>query len=230
MSATSTRRETARETARALLDRHGQTYADEAGIRLRDTPQPLYQLLVLACLLSARIKASIAVDAAHALFEADLRTPRRMREATWQQRVDALGEGHYRRYDESTSTTLGKGAEFVGERYGGDLRRLRGEADGDGRRMRELLQQVPGLGPTGADIFLREVQGIWPELEPWIDGKVTQGAERLGLPGEPRELAALVAGEQLAVFTAALVRAALDKAVVEDVRGEVRERAAGGGV
>lgn len=214
MTATATRR----ETARALLGTHGQTYADEAGIRLRDTPQPLYQLLVLACLLSAPIRASVAVDAAHALFEAGLRTPRRMREATWQQRVDALGEGHYRRYDESTSTTLGKGAEFVQQHYGGDLRRLRRKADGDGQRMRKLLQEVPGLGPTGADIFLREVQGVWPELEPWVDGKVSQGAGRLGLPGEPRELARLVTKEQLAVFTAALVRAALDKSVVEDVR------------
>ena len=214
MSATTTRR----ETARALLDTHGQTYAAEAGIRLRDTPQPLYQLLVLACLLSARIKASIAVDAAHALFDADLRSPRRMRDATWQQRVDALVEGHYRRYDESTSTTLGKGAEFVRERYGGDLRKLREEADGDGQRMRELLQEVPGLGPTGADIFLREVQEIWTEVEPWIDAKAAQGAERLGLPSEPRELARLVARDQLAVFAAALVRAALDKSVVEDVR------------
>lgn len=214
MNATATRR----ETARALLDTHGQTYAAQAGIRLRDTPQPLYQLLVLACLLSARIRASVAVDAAHELFEAGLRTPRRMQDATWQQRVDALGAGHYRRYDESTSTTLGKSAAIVRERYGGDLRRLREEADGDLGRMRELLQELPGIGPAGADIFLREVQGIWTELEPYLDGKAAQGAERLGLPTKPRELARLVTARQLAVFAAALVRAALDKSVVEDVR------------
>jgi 2',3'-cyclic-nucleotide 2'-phosphodiesterase (5'-nucleotidase family) len=47
-------------TARALLDRCGTTYAAEAGIRLRNTPQPLYQLLVLTQLLSARIRADIA--------------------------------------------------------------------------------------------------------------------------------------------------------------------------
>lgn len=214
MSTTATRR----ETARALLDTHGQTYAAQAGIRLRDTPQPLYQLLVLACLLSARIRASVAVDAAHELFEADMRTPRRMQDATWQQRVDALGAGHYRRYDESTSTTLGKGAAFLRERYGGDLRRLREEADGDPERMAELLQELPGIGPAGAAIFLREVQGIWTELEPYLDGKAVQGAERLGLPTAPAQLAKLVSAQQLAVFAAALVRAALDKSVVEDVQ------------
>jgi hypothetical protein len=40
----------------ALLDRHGRTYAAEAGIRLRDAPAPLFQLLCLSLLLSARIR------------------------------------------------------------------------------------------------------------------------------------------------------------------------------
>ncbi|MFD9425373.1 MULTISPECIES: endonuclease [unclassified Streptomyces] len=214
MSATAKRR----ETIHALLDNHGQTYAAQAGIRLRDTPQPLYQLLVLASLLSARIRASVAVGAARELFGANMRTPRRMQEATWQQRVDALGAGHYRRYDESTSTTLGKSAAFLRERYGGDLRRLRKEAHNDPGRMRERLQELPGIGPAGAAIFLREVQGIWTELEPCLDGKAVQGAQRLGLPTKSHELAKLVPAEQLTVFAAALVRAALDKSVVEDVR------------
>jgi hypothetical protein len=41
--------------AKALLEQLGSTYASEAGIRLADKPAPLYQLLVLATLLSARI-------------------------------------------------------------------------------------------------------------------------------------------------------------------------------
>ncbi|MBT2382935.1 endonuclease [Streptomyces sp. ISL-11] len=209
-----------RETVRALLRAHGRTYAEEAGIRLRDTPQPLYQLLVLATLLSARIRASVAVAAARALFAAGLRDPRRMAEATWQQRVDALGEGGYRRYDERTATQLGDGAELVRERYGGDLRRMRGAADGDRDRLREELRQVPGIGPAGADIFLREAQGVWPDLRPCLDAKALQGAGRLGLPTEPGALARLVKGEETAAFAAALVRAALDKSVAEEVRGQ----------
>ncbi|MEU3878142.1 endonuclease, partial [Streptomyces sp. NPDC029704] len=100
-----------RETVRALLQRHGRTYAEEAGIRLRNAPQPLYRLLVLADLLSARIRASVAVDAARCLFEAGMKDARRMAGASWQQRVDALGRGGYRRYDERTATQLGDGAE-----------------------------------------------------------------------------------------------------------------------
>ncbi|UZJ32486.1 endonuclease [Streptomyces endophytica] len=207
-----------RALARTLLERHGTTYAEESGIRLRNTPQPLYQVLVLAHLLSARIRASVAVASARALFEAGLRTPRRMADATWQQRVDALGEGGYRRYDERTATQLGDAAQVLLDEYGGDLRRMRDAADGDAGELRAALRKVPGLGPAGCDIFLREVQGIWPELAPWVDGKAVQGAERLGLPGDGRELARLVGKDELAAFASALVRAALDKSVVDDVR------------
>ncbi|WP_274555384.1 endonuclease [Streptomyces spiramyceticus] len=210
-----------RKTVEALLDEYGKTYADEAGIRLRDTPQPLYQLLVLSHLLSARIRASVAVAAARALFEHGMRTPRKMADATWQQRVDALGEGGYRRYDERTATQLGDAAQLLLDEYGGDLRRLREEADGDLDELRTRLRRAPGMGPAGADIFLREAQAVWPEAAPYIDGKALQGAERLGLPKSPDKLAALADDRGPAVLAAALVRAALDKEVVAEVRERV---------
>uniref|UniRef100_A0AAU3GKM5 Endonuclease n=1 Tax=Streptomyces sp. NBC_01401 TaxID=2903854 RepID=A0AAU3GKM5_9ACTN len=200
-----------RRTLNTLLERHGTTYATEAGIRLRDTPQPLYQLLVLSDLLSARIRAEVAVASARALFAHRLRTPRRMADATWQERVDALGEGGYRRYDERTATQLGDGALLLLDAYGGDLRRLRREADGDMDTLRAGLRRFPGIGPAGADIFLREVQTVWPEVSPYLDAKALQGAERLGLPTAPDELTRLAKGQDPAVLAAALVRGALDK-------------------
>ncbi|MEU1127553.1 endonuclease [Streptomyces sp. NPDC005899] len=200
-----------RETLVALLERHGTTYAAEAGIRLRDTPQPLYQLLVLSHLLSARIRASVAVASARALFSHGMRSPRRMADATWQQRVDALGEGGYRRYDERTATQLGQGAELLLDAYHGDLRRLRREADGDVNALRAGLRRFPGMGPMGADIFLREAQNLWTEAAPYLDRKALQGADRVGLPPSPDKLARLADGEDPAVLAAALVRAALDR-------------------
>lgn len=211
-------------TVRALLSGHGKTYAQEAGIRLKDTPQPLYQLLVLAHLLSARIRAATAVAAARALFDAGMRDARRMADATWQQRVDALGVAHYRRYDERTSTQLGEGAELLIDAYGGDLRRLRKEADGDVDGLRALLRKVPGIGPAGADIFLREVQGVWPEVAPLLDAKTLDGADRLGLPKDPGKLAGLVGKDELPALAAALVRAALDRHVVGEVLEKSQEK------
>jgi endonuclease III len=201
---------------RALVEAYGRTYAEETGIALRDTPQPLYRLLVLAHLLSARIKGSIAVASARALHEAGLRDPRRMAEAGRQERVDALGRGGYRRYDERTATQLGEEARLLTERWGGDLRRLRKEAGGDVGELRRLLQEFPGVGPAGADIFLREVQRVWPEAAPRLDAKALQGAQRLKLPQDPDRLLGLAGGIEPAVLAAALVRAAIDRHVAED--------------
>lgn len=198
---------------RTLLERHGRTYAEEAGITLRDTPSPLYRLLVLSHLLSARISADIAVASARALSDAGMRDARRMADATWQQRVDALGEGGYRRYDERTSTQLGEAAELVHREYGGDLRKLRRTED-----PRSELRKITGIGPVGADIFLREAQAVWPEFRPYLDKKALQGAGKLGLPESPDKLAALVRGADLAPLAAGLVRAALRSKVVDDVQ------------
>jgi hypothetical protein len=218
MAQTKTRPKTSRQagdraTVRALLDTHGQTYAEQAGITLRDTPSPLYRLLVLSHLLSARIRADIAAASAKALSDAGMKDARRMADATWQQRVDALGVGGYRRYDERTATQLGEGAQLVLKEYKGDLRRLR-----DDPHPADRLREVPGIGPTGVDIFLREVQAVWPEFSPYFDEKAQQGAERLGLPRSPEKLASLAPKGESARLAAALVRAALDKKVVEDVR------------
>jgi endonuclease III len=197
---------------RALLNRQRRTYTAQAGIRLRNTPAPLYQTLVLAILLSARIKADIAVAAARAVFDAGMRDPRSMADASWQQRVDALGKGGYRRYDERTSTLLGRGAELLLERYGGDLRRMRDEPD-----PKRALLDIPGIGPTGADIFLRDVQGVWPEFAPYIDRKALDGARRLGLPASPEKLGGLVQGRQMPRLADGLVHAALDKPLADEV-------------
>jgi hypothetical protein len=143
-----------------------------------------------------------------------------MAAADWQERVDALGRGGYRRYDERTATQLGDGAQLVTDRWGGDLRRMRDEADGDVSQLRTLLQEVPGIGPAGADIFLREVQRVWPEAAPYIDTKALQGARRLGLPDDADQLVKLAGDAEPAVLAAALVRAALHEEVAEEVLGK----------
>ncbi|MFJ7249820.1 endonuclease [Kitasatospora sp. NPDC098652] len=202
----------------ALLRDHGRTYADEAGITLRDKPAPLYQLLVLTVLCSIRIKAEIATAAARELFAAGLRTPRAMADSGWQDRVDALGRAHYVRYDESTATALGDGAALLLDRYAGDLRKLHARADGDLGRLRELLQEVPRIGPVGADIFCREAQAVWPDLRPFFDERACATAAELGLPHTPDGLAKLVPAADSARLAAALVRVRLSKRVADTRR------------
>ena len=197
------------DVARRVLDRYGRTYSDEAGIRLTDEPAPLFQLLVLAQLLSARIAAGIAVTAARELIAAGWTSPDRMRDASRSRVIAALGRAGYRRYDERSATQLRGMAELVLDRYGGDLRRLAAEADRDVDRAAELVQQVKGIGPTGAGVFLREVQQVWPWVRPYLGERVCAGAGRIGLPEGGDTLADLVAPDDLARFAAGLVRVSL---------------------
>ncbi len=209
---------------RELLSRHGRLYAEDAGIRLADRPGPLYQLLVLATLLSARIPADTAIAAAGELFAAGYRSPKAMSEASWQDRVDALGRGHYRRYDERTATMLGDGADLLSSKWHGDLRRLRDEAGGDVAAITSGLTEFPGIGPTGASIFLREVQDVWPVVAPYVDAKVTSGAHRVRLPGDRKTLSGLLAGSgQPARLAAALVRVSLSQRAASEVTASVRD-------
>lgn len=211
---------TSRESVvKGLLDRFGQTSAEQAGIRLVDKPSPLYQLLVLATLLSARISADIAMAAAKELFAAGYRTPQRMRRASWQDRVDALGRAGYRRYDERTSTMLGDSAGQLLDRWSGDLRKLRDHASGDPKRIRELLTEFKGMGPVGADIFLREVQAVWPDVAPYVDMRVTQGAKKVGLPSNAGDLSGLVTSpSDLARLSSALVRVSRGSRAAEEIK------------
>jgi len=206
------------ETVDRLLKRAGQTYAEQAGIRLTDRPDPLYRLLLLSVLLSTRITADLGVAATRELISSGMGTPRGMLDASWQDRVDALGRAHYKRYDESTATALGDGARLLLEEYDGDLRKLRDRADRQPATVKKLLTAFPRLGPVGANIFVREAQRVWPELAPAFDGKARDGARRVGLPTQPGKLAGLVPNERLADLAAALVRVALDSRLAEQIQ------------
>ena len=193
-----------------LIDQSGTTYAEDAGITLRDKPSPLWRLLVLSLLLSARIDANIAVKSARELNRDGLRTPARTLESTWQQRVDALGRGGYRRFDERTSTQLAEAAQLALDRWKGDLRKLHAEAEGDQDRALPLLQSFKGIGPAGAAIFMREVQAVWPDMRPFVDDLTRTGAKTLGLPTSPDRLYAEVEPKRFHRLVAACVRAARD--------------------
>lgn len=209
---------TAKETARELLKRAGTTYAQDAGITLKDTPMPLFQLLALCMLASKPIDADIAVRAARELFEAGLRTPDAVLQAHRQTMIDAFGRASYARYDESSATRLTDIATAVRDEYHGDLRNLAEASGQDVDRAAALLQEFTGIGETGAHIFLREVQAAWPWVQPFFDDRARKTAHELGLPTDPAELGKLASGDP-AGLAAALVRASLDDDLRKQVTG-----------
>lgn len=194
-----------------LLSRHGHTFAEDLAADVpADTAEAMFRLLVFATLASARIRSSAALEASNALFEQGWTSPRALVETTWEQRVQVLNQHGYARYDESTARILGESCHYLLDTYDGDVRGLRDAADHQPEREHALLMQIKGIGPVGADIFLREAQAGWDELVPYVDARTRQTARELGLPGDPRRLLALVEREEFPVLVAALVRSRLE--------------------
>lgn len=217
----------------ALLAAHGQTYAAEIGFDAsRNSPSPLFRLLCAALLFSARISSRIAVAAAKALARQGWTTPDKLAQSTWGQRAKVLNEAGYARYDERTATMLGETTDILLDRYDGDLRRLRGEADRDPATERRLLKQFKGIGDVGVDIFFREVQAAWEELYPFADPRALEGAAALGLGDDAGTLSTHVARKDFPRLVAACVRVAQEDGVEEVLRaaaGESGDRGASDG-
>lgn len=194
----------------SVIREHGQTYASEAGIRLQNGPASLFQVLCLSLLLSARIRASVAVSAMRALRSEGWTSPKKLVDSTWERRAKVLNESGYARYDERTATMLCDTSELLLDRYRGDLRRLRDEAGQDPDGERQLVKEFKGIGQVGADIFFREVQAVWPEVAPFFGAKVLDTAKSLGLPHDASALAKLCARrDDVPKLAAGLVRAQL---------------------
>lgn len=204
------------DVVRRLLKVAGTTYATEAGVKIRDKPMPLFQLLVLCMLASKPIDAAIAMGAGRELFKAGLRSPKAVLASDRRTMISAFGRAHYVRYDESSATRLTDMAERVCDEYHGDLREIAEACGHDVAAAKRILKKFKGIGDTGADIYLREVQDVWPWVRPYFDGRATAAAKQLGLPAQPAKLGAL-APQANSRLAAALVRASLD----DDVRRRV---------
>jgi hypothetical protein len=195
-----------------LLHRQGRLYSEALGLNLcSGDSSVLFQWLCASLLLGGRIRAKAAEQAAEALLRQGWTTPETMAASTWEDRTRLLNRSGYARYDESTSRRLGEMAAMLLDRYGGDLRNLRGAAHRDPHEERRLIQEFNGIGEVRADIFFREGQIIWDELYPFADRRALHAAAALRLGDDAHALACLVAHADFARLVAALVRTDLGK-------------------
>jgi hypothetical protein len=197
--------EKTKATVRALLDRYPRGYvAEVAGISVTKSAAGLFHLLCVSVLATDSAPSGPDITAAQEMFKRHWDSAPEMAKVTQDARAEVLEHAGYPNPREA-SRMLGAATAVVLDRYARDLNNLRAEAGGDGRRIRALLAEIPGMDETGIAVFLRDAQAFWPEAGPFLDSRARRAASRLGLPSEPDELLRNVArhrGEEMLAWLA----------------------------
>lgn len=130
--------------------------ASDLGIDLSSLQEAAYFKWFLACLLFGKpIQQEVARRTYLAFVQEGLITPEAIVQAGWDRLVKVLDEGHYTRYDFSTATKLLSIMKSLQETHGTLLSLLRACHSRD--ELSSHLQQMKGIGPKTAEIFLRDL-------------------------------------------------------------------------
>jgi hypothetical protein len=206
------------ETMAALLARFKGRFAAELGIDVKSGPADRQKWFLAAILYGARISGDLAARTYRVFAARGIFTPEAILAQGWDNLVALLDEGGYARYDFKTATKLIKVMESLGAQYQGSLERLPEVARDYGDLERRLMALAPGIGPTTANIFLRELRGVWPKATPPLSPLAQLAALHLHLVPDglgPEEALQLLndkwrrepeAGSDFADLEAALVR------------------------
>ncbi len=197
-----------RRLVRRLVQQEGRGLAEANGFPVTNNPANLFALLYLSMLAAGRRDYHRAVGIASALREQGWNGAAPMAHSLHERRAAVLRKAGVSSDAERLAITLGDLAQTVLDRYRGDLRRLRSEAHRDPATVRRLLAELPGIDKPAVDLFVREVQSIWPELGPFLDRPALRAADRLGLGRRVEDVVALTGdeSEKLAWLAGALAR------------------------
>jgi len=154
------------------------SYPEELGLDL-SRPEDRFKWLLASMLFAKRIPTSIAKRAYRVLESRGYTTPESIIQAGWSSLVEALDEAGYVRYDFSTATYLLEASQQLVEM--GGLEALH-EAAESPRGLEARLVKLKGMGPTGVNIFLRELREVWVKARPKPSRLAVEAAERLRLP------------------------------------------------
>lgn len=169
------------ETLAGLLARLGGRFATELGIDVKSGPDERQKWFLAAILYGARISGDLAARTYRVFAARGIYAPDAILTQGWDNLVVLLDEGGYARYDFKTATKLLKVMESLMAQYQGSLERLHEAAADCGDLERRLMDLAPGIGPTTANIFLRELRGVWSKATPPLSPLARLAAAHLRL-------------------------------------------------
>jgi endonuclease III len=176
-----------RKVTRLLIDKYGQKYSDVLGINL-ETKDDLenFKWFLASVLFGAPINENSAMKTYRCFENHGVLTPEKILETGWQGLVNILDEGGYTRYDFKTSDKL---LEVMGNlltRYRGSLNLIHEQASDPSDLEKRLIDLGKGMGHVTANIFLRELRGLWKKADPIPTPLVILAARNLDIIKEER--------------------------------------------
>ncbi len=171
-------------------------YTEDLGIDLTE-PAGRFKWFLASILFGARISEKIAANTYKAFERYGIDSMEKIIAAGWDELVKILDEGGYVRYDFSTATKLLDISQTLKEKYG-SLENLYSQSS-DTKDLARRLQEFKGIGAVTAQIFLRELRGVW-QISLEVSSKAKSVAETLDINLHEFE------GEQLSRVETALVK------------------------
>lgn len=162
-----------------------------ASFRTYTSTVPLspFEELLSAIILSRPISHALGQRSIRTILNSpyNFRSPKAIRDAgsekTHQAMLDAKTQHKQKTAEQIVTFSDTVIEKFADEPEDTSLEKLRKEAEYDRDVIRETItNSFKGIGRTGADIFLRRIQGLWVECYPYIDDRTAKGLEQLGLP------------------------------------------------
>ena len=166
-----------------LLSRSRGRFATQLGINLKSGASPRQQWFLAAILYGARISRALAARTYGVFAARGIYTPEAILEQGWDNLVALLDEGGYARYDFKTATKLLKVMAALKAEYQSSLEQLHREARDYEDLEKRLRSLAPGMGEATANIFLRELRGVWAKATPPLSPLAQLAGEHLQLLG-----------------------------------------------
>jgi hypothetical protein len=160
-------RVTSKEVIKSLMKEYPGRFSAELGINLSSGRSPeIFKWFLASVLFGARISESIVEKTFHEFSTRSVVSPESILHTGWDGLVAILDAGGYVRYDFKTATKLLDLCWSLTENYRADLANLHDAAAGPKDLEQRLKALSKGIGDVTANIFLREMRGVWSKADP----------------------------------------------------------------
>lgn len=135
-------------------------HASDFGLDVLSGDDDMFRWFLLAYLFGKPIQSGVAAQTWQLFIDRGFDTPWTIAQASHRQLVRLLDEGKYTRYDSVMARALHSCMQRLIDDYEGSLM-LMYERSLDEDEFSKRLQQLYGVGPKTAEIFMRETQELF---------------------------------------------------------------------